>query len=321
VDKKIKISVLMPTYNDARYLPQALESILAQSYPDFELIVIDDHSTDETPTILAGYARQDSRLRLLRNSTNMGVASALNIGLDAAQGTYIARMDSDDISCPERFERQVEFLDAHPEVGVVGTQLHFIDEDDHFSPQPAWKPPTSHARILWQLLCGAPFCHPSMMMRTDCLRAVGGYDPAYLNEDMQLWVKFAFMTELWNLDEVLIHYRQPPQQHRKRLLFWEPHTQRVTHEFVERLLNRSVKKELIRLHFVYMNSRCIAPGASHLDVFQLCSLLQEIFMAMQEHGLLDERGSAEIERLLIEQTQGLIKSAFDTIPISTANLH
>lgn len=316
MNSRAKVSVVMPTHNDARYLPKALESVLAQNFQDFELIIVDDHSTDETSAILSRYVQQDERLRVLRNETNMGVAHSLNLGLNAAQGTYIARMDSDDISCPERFERQVEFLETHPEVGVVGTQLLFIDEDGHFSPQPAWEPVTSSARILWQLLCGPPLCESSTMMRTDCVRTVGGYEPAYLNADMQLWGKLAFVTKLRNLDEVLIRYRQPPQHHREQLLSWESHAQSVTHNYVERLLNRSIDKWLIQIYTVYMRSMRIVPKATHFDVFRLCSLLREIFMAMKQNQLLDDVEAAEVEKRLIEQTQGLVTAAFDSITIS-----
>lgn len=310
----------MPTYNDAHYLPLAVESILTQSFQDFELIIVDDHSTDETATLLSRYAQQDKRLHVLRNETNMGVARSLNVGLDAAQGTYLARMDSDDISCPERFERQVEFLGTHPEAGVVGTQLNFIDEEGHFSPQPIWEPEKSFAGILWQLLSGPPLCRSSTMMRTDCVRTVGGYEPSYFTADMMLWTKLAFVTELRNLDEVLVQYRQPPLHHRERLPSWELHEQDVTHNYIERLLNRPIDKWLIQIYYVYMRAKRIIPEATHMDVFLLCSLLSEIFKSMKQRQLLDDVGSAEVERLLIEQTQGLVTAAFDSITISPNNL-
>ena len=111
----------MSVYNGERYLRPAVESILNQSYPDFEFIVIDDGSADNSRNILAEYAVQDSRLRIIPNETNLGLTRSLNKAIGLAHGRYLGRQDADDISLPQRLERQVAFLNAHPEVGLVGT--------------------------------------------------------------------------------------------------------------------------------------------------------------------------------------------------------
>lgn len=313
MDNRTKISVLMPVYNGARYLPAAIESILDQTYRDFEFIIIDDHSTDDSARILACYRAQDARIQVHRNGQNLGIAHTLNRALDLAKGEYIARMDSDDISLPQRFERQVEFLDAHPEVGVVGTQTRTIDDDGHLAPQHYWEQSTSPACLVWHLLYATPLCHPSTMMRPACLRAVKGYDPAYANEDMHLWTKLAFVTRMVNLDEVLVYYRMSAQKQEEKSLYWESHIKRVGHEYAERILNRAVDPQLIQLFFNFRKYGRIDQGATFFDVFALCSLLKELFAAMKRDNLIDPQRTKEVEDLLLSHTQHLVVTAFQTI--------
>src|SRR5690349_12551287 len=115
----------MSVYNDARFLPHAVESILAQSFEDFEFLVIDDGSTDASGAYLCGLT--DGRVRLIRNPSNLGLTRSLNVGLGAARGTFVARMDADDVALPQRLARQVQFLRTHPKVGIVGCSRTLID--------------------------------------------------------------------------------------------------------------------------------------------------------------------------------------------------
>ena len=121
-----KVSVVMPAYNAEAYIGAAMESILSQSFGDFEFLILNDCSTDGTEAIIQSY--DDPRIVYIKNEKNMGVAATLNKGLAAAQGEYIARMDADDFSLPQRFEKQVAYLDAHPEVVVLGTQVQFFSD-------------------------------------------------------------------------------------------------------------------------------------------------------------------------------------------------
>ena len=121
-----KISVVMPAYNAENYIREAIDSILAQTFRDFEFLIIDDGSTDHTVEIIRSYS--DSRIRLYQNERNMGVAATLNRGLDLARGEYIARMDADDISLPERFAKQAAYMDAHPDVAVCGSNIILFSE-------------------------------------------------------------------------------------------------------------------------------------------------------------------------------------------------
>lgn len=303
----------MPTYNDANYLPEAIESILKQTYQDFEFIIINDRSTDNTAEILTGYQQQDERIIVLNNSKNLGVARSLNRGIKIARGEYIARMDSDDVSLPQRFERQIVYLEAHPEIGVLGTQLVFIDESGELAPEYKWQPPTSSSLTIWHMLYSTTLCHPSLMMRLSCLDTVDGYDADYANEDAHLFMNLAFVTKLTNLDEVLIEYRIQLQHQKQKTSDWEQHTQRVSHEYVEKILNHTVELKWIEILFNFIKYSNFKPQTTLLEVFQLASLLKEIFDKMKYHKLLDENGAKEVEQILISQSQRLMLTAYKTI--------
>lgn len=311
MSKTPKISAVMPVYNDARHLPRAIESVLDQTLQGFEFIIVDDHSTDETAEILAGYVQLDSRIRVIRNEKNIGVASSLNRGCEIASGELIARMDSDDISLPERFERQVAFLNAHPEVGVLGTQTVFIEEDGRFSQQPEWKKPTSHNDLVWRLLYSTPLCHPSVMMRMKCFREVGGYNPDYPNEDMKLWTEMTFVTRLVNLEDVLLYYRMPPTRHMQRLIYWEAHIQRVSREFAERLVGHEVDPKLIQVFFDFqLHNEVLRENVTLAEIIKVCQMLEDIFLAMKKTGLLELQSVESIETRLFHQIQRLVSAAF-----------
>ena len=308
---KPKVSVLLPTHNSMLYLSQAIESVLKQNYQDFEFLIIDDHSIDETSKLLAYYSQRDARIRIFRNEDNMGVARSLNRAIEVAEGEYIARMDSDDISLPERFQKQITFLDAHPAVGVLGTQTLFIEEDGQLSEQAQWEKPRSHNRLIWHLLYSTPFCHPSIMMRTECLHSAGGYNPAYQNEDMQLWTRMAFLTRLANLDETLLLYRLPYESHIRKLASYEPLVQRVSCEYIERLVHHSIDPKLVRIFFHFQKyGSYLEKGLALPDIFQVCTMLEEVFQAMQASQLFELDDIETVGSLLFHQVQGLISAAF-----------
>jgi glycosyltransferase involved in cell wall biosynthesis len=311
MSKTPNISVVMPVYNDARYLPRAIESILDQTLEAFEYIIVDDHSMDETRDIIARYARLDSRIRVIRNEKNLGVARSLNRGYKVASGELIARMDSDDISLPERFEKQVAFLEAHPRVGVLGTQTVFIEEDDRFSQQPEWEKPTSHNDLVWRLLYSTPICHPSVMMRMKCFKEVGGYNQDYPNEDMKLWTEMAFFTKLANLEDVLLHYRMPLQRHTQKLAYWEPHIQRVSREYAEKLVDHEIDPKLIQVFFDFqLHNEAIKKDVALDEAIKVCQMLEDIFQAMKKKGVLEPQDIESVETYLFRQIQCLVSPAF-----------
>lgn len=196
-----KITVLLPVYNCELYIQTAVESILNQTFTDFELLVIDDASTDATVSILKKI--DDSRIQLIEKTVNSGYTNSLNYGLRQAKGQYIARMDGDDISYPERFAKQITYLETHPEVVVCGTTYKIVGNDKRITL------PEHHEAIKISLLWGNCISHPSVMIRKKVLDQYSiQYDtskePA---EDYDMWVRLLSLGKLHNLQEVLLEYR------------------------------------------------------------------------------------------------------------------
>lgn len=202
------LSVIMPVYNAAAYLAQAVESVLAQTFEDFELIIVNDGSTDRSPRILADLARRDGRIKLI-SRPNTGIVGALNDGLRAARADLIARMDADDVSLPQRFEKQLAYLRAHPEVVALGSRVVGVDpcgcelfHSDHS---------LAHDEIDRELLKGVGWAivHPTVIMRREPLQRVGGYRSEYQwVEDLDLFLRLAEIGTLANLPDELLLYRQ-----------------------------------------------------------------------------------------------------------------
>ncbi|MBV8753423.1 MAG: glycosyltransferase [Hyphomicrobiales bacterium] len=211
-----RVSVVLPVYNGEAFLTEALNSILAQSFRDFELIAIDDGSSDASGEILARLAKADSRVIVLVQE-NAGIIASLNRGLALARGEFIARMDADDVAHPERFARQVAFLDTRPDVAVVGCAVTLIDEIG--KPIRDVDYPGTPETVAAFLETGSALAHPAVMMRRDTVRAVGGYRAAYRHaEDYDLWLRLAPRYPLANLPDRLLRYRQ----HAGKLSFNHP---------------------------------------------------------------------------------------------------
>lgn len=200
-----RLSVVLPVHNGERYLSQALDSLFKQTFEDFEVIAVDDGSTDSTPTILADHARLDGRLHVVRQEHG-GLVAALNYATSLVHGLYVARMDADDLADRERFGMQVDFLDQHPRVGVVGAAILVVDE--HNRPLFPVKYATADAAIREALHAGTGFAHPVVMMRTARLKAAGGYRSAFVHaEDFDLWLRLSESCELANLPASLLRLR------------------------------------------------------------------------------------------------------------------
>lgn len=205
------ISVAMSVYNNAPYLALAIESILAQSFGDFEFLIVNDGSKDESRAIIDGFAARDPRIRPIHQE-NRGLVASLNRMLDEARAPLIARMDGDDISLPDRFEKQIAFLSDNPDHGVIGTWATCIDENGVPRGDCGEKPVT-HEEMVASFESGPLLCHPSVIMRRDVVRAIGGYRAAYRHcEDYDLWLRLGSVTRLANLRERLILYRHSESQ-------------------------------------------------------------------------------------------------------------
>jgi len=203
------ISVVMPTYNDGAYLREAIDSILGQTFKDFEFIIINDGSTDDTEDIINSY--RDNRIKYLKNETNCGNTVTRNRGMNAAMGKYIAIMDSDDISVPKRLAIQYEYLEKHPEIGILGGQIIFFDKNSwyytHYPKDPAY--------VKSFMFFKNPVAQPTVMLRTKIL---SGYNLSYNTEyesggDYDLWYRAALSgVSIANLSKILLHYRQSGNQ-------------------------------------------------------------------------------------------------------------
>ena len=199
------ISVVMSVYNGERFLREAVESILHQSFRSFEFIIVDDGSTDSSPRILEEYARRDPRVRVLRQA-NRGLVESLNRGIREAQGKYIARMDADDVALPSRLEAQVEFMEHYPDVAVLGGAVEFIDAEGNSLRTSYY--PTGDEEIQAALLHECPIQHPAVLMRREPVLAAGGYRRAVTDaEDYDLWMRLGERMRLANLPEVVLRYR------------------------------------------------------------------------------------------------------------------
>jgi glycosyltransferase involved in cell wall biosynthesis len=197
----------MPVYNGDRYLVEAIESILNQTFNDFELLIVDDGSRDRSLAILQSYAKRDIRIRLLSRE-NRGLVASLNQLIGIARGKLLARMDADDVSLPERFTLQVKFLQHHPDCVCVGGAQDWIDERGRLLIHR--NAAESDAENQTLLLSGqTSINHPSAMMRRQAVLQVGGYDETlFLAEDLDLWLRLGEIGKLANLPQTVLRYRQ-----------------------------------------------------------------------------------------------------------------
>lgn len=206
-DKEPLVSIIMPVYNAEKYLAEAIRSILNQTYRFFEFIIIDDGSTDDSLKILNQFAEHDSRFQIIKLESNKGVVHVLNLGLDRAKGKYIARMDADDVSLPNRMAMQVKYLEANPEVGILGARINYMDHMGKLM----YVPPSNQTDLenRWTLFFGNPFSHPVVMIRKS---VIDQHNLRYSSrathvEDYELWGRLLQISRGANLPEILLYYR------------------------------------------------------------------------------------------------------------------
>ncbi len=213
---KYRISVIMGIYNCASTLVEALDSLYAQTYQDFKVILCDDGSTDDTYQVAKNYAAGHDNIILIRNDRNMGLNFTLNHCLEFADTEYVARMDGDDISLPTRFEKEINFLDAHPEYAIVSCPMIYFDESGEFARGKV----TFHEPQKEHFVYGPPFCHAPCMVRREAYETVGGYtvDKRLLRmEDYNLWMKmYAKGFKGYNINECLYAMRDDRNAVRRR---------------------------------------------------------------------------------------------------------
>lgn len=248
-----KVSILMPVRNEERYLQAALDSLFAQTLTDWELVVVDDGSSDRTPQILAEATGQDRRVKVIRREEG-GLVAALNTGLEACQAPLLARMDGDDINHPHRLAEQAACLERHPDTGLVACSFrHFprTSLKQGMIDYETWQNSLqNHNLISKDLFVESPFVHPGIMTRTPILKQLGGYRDCGWAEDYDLWLRMAADG---------IHFMRLPD----RLFFWRDHPERATRTMDEYSSNafRSCKLHHLRQGFLKECSEVVMAGA------------------------------------------------------------
>lgn len=211
-----RISVAMSVYNGEKYLREAIESILNQTFNDFEFIICDDASTDSSADIVEEYMNKDKRIILIRNENNLGLASSLNKCINHASGEYIARMDSDDLSLEDRFQKQIMYLDKNPNIAFVGGGVYLFDKHGTWGKRMSKRTLTKENIYKYQ-----PVAHPTTMIRKSVLEKVNGYTVAPYTkrgQDFDLWCKIysqGYVGE--NIRDFVLYYREDKDAYKKRL--------------------------------------------------------------------------------------------------------
>ena len=246
------LSVVMAVYNTAKYLPQTIESVLTQSLTDFEFIIVDDGSTDDTPEILRHYVQRDARIQVI-TQPNQGTPVALNVGDGAARTNLIARMDSDDLMMPHRLERQLAYVRQHPEASVVSCLAHYINDENRILGK-------NYSDLLTVEDCQRYvredriiFClHPGAMLRREAIEAVGGYRPLLkYAQDIDLWNRLADHQHYTIvMPEILMQYRVHPEasmtkvKQRSTMAGWVKHSARLRRQGKPELPYESYRRQL-----------------------------------------------------------------------------
>lgn len=199
----------MSVHNGGRYLKEAVESVLGQTYRDFEFLIVDDGSTDGSGEYLDSLSDRDPRVRILRQE-NRGLVASLNRLVEESRGGLLARMDADDVCLPDRFQAQVERLEREPALGVLGGQIELISEDGKI--QGGWHYPLTARESEEMLTSGCPVAHPAVMMRRELVVALGGYRDFFTHcEDYDLWLRLSERAQISNLGQVVLQYRTHDQ--------------------------------------------------------------------------------------------------------------
>lgn len=287
----------MPVYNGEKYLSEAIDSILNQTFTDFEFLIINDGSTDDSVKIIQSY--EDTRIRLIHNETNLKLIATLNKGIEVARGEYIARMDADDISLPDRLAKQFDFLNANSKVGVLGCAVKLIDHSG--SQDQIMRFPSAHGFLRWSLFFYCPIAHPSVMMRRVLVSDAGGYRSTMLHvEDYDLWWRLSQKTRLSNLQEVLLLLRK--HEYNTTKTHFDEHVQntfRVIQLMMWEFLNKEVSIELVRCIW---NGRCETSD----DFYPLATLIYQLANASVNDNTLSAAEKQAICKDAVSRLSALI---------------
>lgn len=283
-----RVSIIMAVYNGERHLRECMDSILGQSFEDFEFIIVDDGSTDETSTILNGY--DDPRIVRIVNTINVGLTRSLNRALKECRGQFIARQDADDIAIECRLETQLKYLEQNPHVGVLGSQMDMIDTSGRVTGR--YELPLSNSLIAWRLFFGRSMAHPTVMMRKAIIENAGGYDPSLeCAQDVELWARLVLGTQLENLPQSLYRYRERLDSiSRTRSEAQLSASMTARQRLAGKLLGRQTPLIVLKqLHESQQGG--YQPDAERAR--QCVGLILDLFRAMTERGIIAGDGSEE----------------------------
>jgi len=206
IKNKPLISVVMPVYNAKKYVGKAIESILNQTFNKFELIIVNDFSTDETMDVITSFSKKDSRIKIINNNTRLDIGNSLNRGIAFASSNIIARMDADDISIPDRLELQFKLINSSRNIAVVGANIIIMDTAENYIATRTY--PKSSDELKACLFKYSPFAHPVVMFKKDMFNEAGGYDPKYSpTEDLDLWFRLGVKYRFASVSKNLLKYR------------------------------------------------------------------------------------------------------------------
>lgn len=271
------VSVLLPVYNAESYVAEAIESILNQTYKNFEFIIVNDGSSDRSEEAILSIS--DERIRYYRNEVNLGLIGTLNKSISLSSGKYLARMDNDDISMPERLAKQVAFLEAHPEVGVLGTAFYNIDKAGEIFSETAF--PSCHQLLCWSLCFFSPLAHPTVMMRRELVQREGGYKEGMVHcEDYDFWYRLSSKTKLSNLQEVLFKLRK--HEMNSSSLFQTTQFNNsiiVSRKMISGLIKEDISEDLVR-------NLWIADIKSIDEAIHVAAFIKKIYIAINKGNAL-----------------------------------
>lgn len=309
-NQKPLVSVIMAAYNAERYIAEAIESILSQTYSNWELIIADDASTDTTTDIIGRYAKQDSRIKTIRLDKNSGQAIARNKAIEKSIGKYLAILDADDISLPNRLTTQVEFLESNKNIDFVGSSADLIDKDGKIIGKKAKS--QTNEEIKFSLLLQTQFITSSVVLKKEIFMKTNGFDTKYLYaEDYDMWNKLSLQgRKCANIKEVLIQHRIQPQSvtqmsHTQQIQ--EQHALNINARSVSRFIN--IPREKLENLVNFINNK-------KLSIFEFLSALYWYRHLMQKYIISDACTKTEavyVKKLYKRKCKHILKTKFKNL--------
>lgn len=301
------VTVLMSVYNGQKYLREAIESTLNQTFGDFEFLIINDASSDNSREIILSYP--DSRIHLVDNPENIGLTRSLNKGLELARGEYIARMDADDVSIPERLEKQVRFMEENPDIAVLGSWAWVIDENNRITAE--LRTLTDFDTLFIEIFFSNPLVHSSTLMRTAFIKKIGGYDEKFeRTQDYDLWVRvLANGGKVLNVPEFLIKYRN----HLENISTKKFKQQEDLAQLAIQNAYRLILKHEVNPNNISLIRKCLLQGKvslSWIEKFQVQTAFRKILKEFRKKYHLNELQMAYLKNKFWDQ--GIIMRPTDS---------